>query len=69
MNEQRKIVYRLRQQILDGLEDVHFTRLTSHDVVRHKLVSDIVDAYAKWDAENSGAVEPRQQGPRRRAGR
>jgi phosphate starvation-inducible PhoH-like protein len=57
------------QQILDGLDDVHFTRLTSHDVVRHKLVSDIVDAYAKWDAENSEAVESRQQGPRRRAGR
>jgi phosphate starvation-inducible protein PhoH and related proteins len=23
--------------------------LTSHDVVRHRLVSDIVDAYGRWD--------------------
>src|SRR5437764_1947046 len=58
------------QQILDGLEDVHFTRLTSHDVVRHKLVSDIVDAYAKWDAENTGPqTGPRPANSRRRAGR
>ena len=38
------------QDILDGVDDVHFAMLTSQDVVRHKLVSDIVDAYARWDA-------------------
>ncbi|SDZ26034.1 phosphate starvation-inducible protein PhoH [Micromonospora pattaloongensis] len=37
--------------ILEGLEDVHFAQLGSADVVRHKLVSDIVDAYARYDAE------------------
>ena len=63
------------QDILDGIEDVHFCRLTSSDVVRHRLVSDIVDAYAKWDAQNSTAQSSAQQtGPRpannrRRAGR
>src|SRR5205823_2224631 len=57
------------QEILDGIEDVHFSRLTSHDVVRHKLVSDIVDAYAKWDAQSSEASAPRPTGPRRRTGR
>jgi len=41
---------RVVQEILDGLEDVHFARLTSTDVVRHRLVSDIVDAYERWDA-------------------
>ncbi|WP_405816728.1 PhoH family protein [Streptomyces sp. NBC_01390] len=40
------------QDILEGLEDVHFSRLTSHDVVRHKLVGRIVDAYEKYDNEN-----------------
>ncbi|HEY2765407.1 MAG TPA: PhoH family protein [Pseudonocardiaceae bacterium] len=40
---------RVVQQILDGVEDVHFAHLTSSDVVRHRLVSDIVDAYARWD--------------------
>lgn len=41
---------RVVRDILDGLGDVHFTQLGSEDVVRHQLVSDIVDAYAKWDA-------------------
>ena len=29
---------RVVQEILDGVDDVHFSMLTSHDVVRHKLV-------------------------------
>ncbi|MET9434255.1 PhoH family protein [Streptomyces sp. NPDC006551] len=40
------------QEILEGLDDVHFSRLTSHDVVRHKLVGRIVDAYEKYDSRN-----------------
>jgi phosphate starvation-inducible PhoH-like protein len=42
---------RVVRDILDGVEDVHFAQLSSTDVVRHRLVSDIVDAYARWDAE------------------
>ncbi len=38
---------RAAMQILDGLDDIHFAELTSADVVRHRLVADIVDAYAK----------------------
>jgi len=38
------------QEILEGVDDVHFAQLTSTDVVRHRLVSDIVDAYSRWDA-------------------
>src|SRR3569623_1619385 len=40
---------RVVQGILDGVEDVHFAQLTSTDVVRHRLVGDIVDAYARYD--------------------
>lgn len=36
-------------RILDGINDIHFAELTSADVVRHRLVADIVDAYAKSD--------------------
>ncbi|NUK28092.1 PhoH family protein [Streptomyces lunaelactis] len=43
------------QDILDGVEDVHFSRLTSQDVVRHKLVGRIVDAYEKYDDQNGHA--------------
>ncbi|HEU0129737.1 MAG TPA: PhoH family protein [Mycobacteriales bacterium] len=46
---------RVVREILDGVEDVHFATLTSTDVVRHKLVSEIVDAYARFDAEESAA--------------
>ena len=41
---------RVVQEILDGIPDIHFSRLTSTDVVRHKLVGKIVDAYERYDA-------------------
>lgn len=42
---------RLVTRVLDEIDDIHFTRLTSDDVVRHNLVGLIVDAYTKHDAE------------------
>jgi phosphate starvation-inducible protein PhoH and related proteins len=60
---------RLVQDILYGVDDVYFSRLTSHDVVRHKLVADIVDAYERYDAHQAGRPEPgrpRRQGNRTR---
>jgi len=59
---------RMVQGILEGIEDVRFCRLTSKDVVRHRLVSDIVDAYARHDAEvaaESGQSGRGASGPRR----
>ncbi len=41
---------RVVRDILGDLDDVHFEQLTSADVVRHRLVGEIVDAYARWDA-------------------
>ncbi|MFF1868687.1 PhoH family protein [Kitasatospora herbaricolor] len=38
------------QEILVDVPDIHFSVLTSTDVVRHKLVGRIVDAYEAWDA-------------------
>ncbi|MGH3871392.1 MAG: PhoH family protein [Pseudonocardiaceae bacterium] len=46
---------RIVQHILDGVDDVHFAQLSSADVVRHRLVTDIVDAYARWDAVQEAA--------------
>jgi phosphate starvation-inducible PhoH-like protein len=43
------------REILDGIEDVKFMNLTSADVVRHRLVSNIVDAYERWDATRQPA--------------
>jgi phosphate starvation-inducible PhoH-like protein len=42
---------RVVQDILEGIPDIHFARLTSHDVVRHRLVGKIVDAYERYDAQ------------------
>jgi phosphate starvation-inducible PhoH-like protein len=56
------------QEILAGVDDVHFCRLTSHDVVRHRLVSDIVDAYTRYDAQATSATKPaRDRRPGRRS--
>lgn len=40
-------------EILEGIDDVAFCRLTSQDVVRHKLVGRIVEAYDRYDAERA----------------
>ncbi|MGH3737701.1 MAG: PhoH family protein [Micromonosporaceae bacterium] len=56
------------RDILDGVEDVHFAKLTSSDVVRHRLVTDIVDAYERWDATQQPDRGPHPV-PSRRSGR
>ena len=40
--------------ILDNVDDIHIAELTSVDVVRHRLVSEIVDAYARYEEPGSG---------------
>ncbi len=40
---------RSAMEILDSVEDIHVAELTSVDVVRHRLVSEIVDAYARFE--------------------
>lgn len=41
------------RKILEGIEDVAFCDLTSADVVRHKLVGRIVEAYGRHDSQQS----------------
>ncbi len=52
------------REILDGLQDVHFTMLTSQDVVRHKLVGRIVAAYDTYEATLDVDVDGRRHGRR-----
>jgi phosphate starvation-inducible PhoH-like protein len=47
---------RLVREILDGVADVHFAQLTSADVIRHRLGTDIGDAYERWDEVQEQAV-------------
>lgn len=40
---------RVVEQVLGGVDDIAFCRLSPRDVVRHRLVSDIVEAYGRWE--------------------
>jgi phosphate starvation-inducible PhoH-like protein len=46
---------RLVTTVLDGIDDIHFARLTSADVVRHSLVGRIIDAYTAFDEKKQAA--------------
>ncbi|WP_017625196.1 PhoH family protein [Nocardiopsis chromatogenes] len=54
------------ENILSGIDDIGFCRLASEDVVRHKLVSAIVDAYGRYDG---GRARDRAPGGGRDQGR
>ena len=41
---------RVVEQILSGVEDLAFCQLDARDVVRHRLVGRIVEAYGRYDA-------------------
>jgi phosphate starvation-inducible PhoH-like protein len=46
---------RLVTGILDHIDDIYFSRLSSEDVVRHSLVGQIVDAYSEYDEKKLAA--------------
>ncbi|UWF78680.1 PhoH family protein [Microbacterium neungamense] len=52
---------RLVTRVLKDIEDIHFARLTSEDVVRHSLVGRIVDAYSEYDEKRVAARHEREQ--------
>jgi len=60
---------RAASEILDDVDDIHFAHLTSSDVVRHRLVSEIVDAYERFESSRETDVSvgnraQRRSGPR-----
>lgn len=52
---------RLVTRVLNDIDDIHFTRLTSDDVVRHSLVGRIVDAYSEYDEQRTARRAEREQ--------
>jgi phosphate starvation-inducible PhoH-like protein len=46
------------ERILSGIDGLTFVRLTGRDVVRHRIVGDIVDAYERDAVNNPGPVQP-----------
>ena len=47
------------EDILGGIDDIEFCHLTSADVVRHRLVGQIIDAYERWD-ESMASLKARR---------
>ncbi|MBO5845497.1 MAG: PhoH family protein [Clostridia bacterium] len=45
-------------KILEGIDDIAIHRFTDRDVVRHKLVQNIIRAYEKYEKERSAARKP-----------
>lgn len=52
------------RDILEGIDDISFMDLTSEDVVRHRLVSEIVDAYGRFDVSEGNRASRRVNKPR-----
>lgn len=52
------------RDILEGIPDISFMDLTSEDVVRHRLVSEIVDAYGRFDSTTDNRAARRVGKPR-----
>ncbi len=44
-------------EIMDGAEGMSFVQFNHRDVVRHRLVQDVVDRYARWEARNGPGSE------------
>ncbi|MCB2413312.1 PhoH family protein [Demequina sp. TTPB684] len=52
---------RAARDILQGIDDIGFSELGAQDVVRHRLVSDIITAYASDEAQRERAPRGGQQ--------
>jgi phosphate starvation-inducible protein PhoH and related proteins len=59
---------RVVQEILEGIKDVSFSWLTSHDVVRHRLVGKIVAAYDHYEAAQERGDRAQRTGSGRQQG-
>lgn len=47
------------QQVLSGIEGINFVYFNKADVVRHRLVREIIDAYEKFTNDQKPEFEPR----------
>lgn len=58
---------RVVSEILHDIDDIAFCRLTSADVVRHRLVGEIIDAYEAWGTSvNAARTNPADRTARTR---
>lgn len=56
----------LVRRILRDIPGIRFCELSSADVVRHRLVSEIIDAYSRWNESNAGGSRGDMRNGKRR---
>jgi phosphate starvation-inducible protein PhoH and related proteins len=56
----RRSGLRVVRDVLDGIDGVAFTDLTGRDVVRHRIVQQIVEAYERYDEGEGTEGGPRE---------
>ena len=52
--EEKTSGLKVAMKVLDGIEDVAICKLTGSDVVRHRLVMKIIEAYEAYEKKNPG---------------
>ena len=56
---------KVAMKVLEGIDDIAICELTGADVVRHRLVQKIIEAYEKYESRTS-ALKPQEKRPARR---
>ena len=59
--EEKTSGLKVAMKVLDGIDDVAICTLTGADVVRHRLVQKIIEAYEKYDKKNAPEQEKQTQ--------
>ena len=60
---------KIAMKVLDGIDDVAICRLTGADVVRHRLVQKIVEAYEDYEKKNPAEADGKAAKPRGYSGK
>ena len=47
-------------KVLEGIDDIAICTLTGADVVRHRLVQKIIEAYEVYDKKNPASAEDKK---------
>ena len=56
---------KVAMKVLDGIEDIAICTLTGSDVVRHRLVQKIIEAYEVYDKKNPATAPVKKVPPKR----
>lgn len=59
--EEKTSGLKIAMKVLDGIEDIEVCTLTGSDVVRHRLVQKIIEAYEEYDKKRPGEKSGQQE--------